>query len=196
MTRGWFRRDGTHDDKWEGWPKAAVKRPLGRLCEEPRHDCWGRSSPRSTNPLATDVAFPHPADARRAETLVDESPYRGPTGGTVRHHQVTHVVRNAPRVRHETIDAGGDCLDCLCDPALTAAADTLCVDDQPSVAEKSPAAPTGTPGDMNALWSPHRGRVSHVLSCPTRGFGVYAGQRRDTVAHIGSRNHGNGVSSP
>ena len=196
MTRGWFRRDGTRDDKWEGWPKAAVKRPLGRLCEEPRHDCWARSSPRSTSLLATDVAFPHPADARRAETLVDESPHHGHKGRTVRHHQVTHVVRNAPRVRHETIDAGGDCLDCLCDPALNVAADTLCVDDQPSVAEKSLAAPTGTQGDMNALWSPHLGRVSHLLLFPTRCFGVYAGRRRYTFARIGSLNHWKCVSTP
>jgi hypothetical protein len=48
--------------------------------------------------------FPAPVDARRAETLADESPYRGPTGGTVHHHQVTRVVRKAPRVRPEVID--------------------------------------------------------------------------------------------
>ena len=71
--------------------------------------------PTQYQPLGDRRRFPPPCDVRRAETLADESPHHRHKGGTVRHHQVTHIVRNAPCVRHTAIEAGGDCLDCLCD---------------------------------------------------------------------------------
>jgi hypothetical protein len=137
VTRGWFRGDGTSDDKREGWPKAAVKRPWGRLCEGPRHERWIKLASRNH---AVPVSWgptsgPQPCDAPRAETRVTKRTDRGHKGRTVRHTQVTHLVRNAPHVCHEATDPGSAFWAFLCNPALNMAADNSFVDDPPSVAK-------------------------------------------------------------
>lgn len=68
----------------------------------------GPIEPAQHQPLGDRRRFPAPVDARRADTLVGESPHHRHKGGTVRHHQVPHIVRNAPWVRHEAIEVGGD----------------------------------------------------------------------------------------
>jgi hypothetical protein len=111
VTRGWFRGDGTSDDKREGWPKAAVKRPWDRPCEEPRHDrCLKLASRNHAVPVSWGpTSVPQPCEARRAETPVAKWPDHGHKGRTVHHDKPTHLVRNARRVCHEATDAGGDC---------------------------------------------------------------------------------------
>ncbi len=73
---------------------------------------------------------------------------RFPAAPDAGHDEPTHTVREVPRVCQEAIDAGGDLLDCLCDPAPKVAAKDLRFDDQPSIAEHLPATPAGTRSEL------------------------------------------------
>jgi hypothetical protein len=102
---GWFRRDGTSDDKQEGRAKAAVKRPWDRLYEGPRHDKTCSSITRQALRNTASCADRHPGEMK---------PYSLPTLDEFRTFCISHTLlrgvlwstSNSPASPHPPINLG------------------------------------------------------------------------------------------